>query len=141
MGENGSEILKKNWVEYGYCIGFITDKGLMLDLDNLLLYKVKRLAARLCNLHKLEGYIIIKSSDKNYHVVFNRYLRWKTILQIVFSQYVCIRWGIHQARRGNLTLRISKKNGKNKPKIIFCTGKEDKLIKDYLEIYNQFEEY
>jgi len=113
----------------------------MLDLDNLALYKVKRVAARLCERYKLEGYIIVRSSKMNYHVIFNRYLRWKKILQIIFSQYVCIRWGIWQARKGHLTLRVSRKNNKNKPKIIFRTGKNTKLIKEYLEVYNQFEEY
>jgi len=39
---------------------------------------------------------------------------------------------------GQLTLRISKKNGKDKPKIVYEMGKKDKLIRDYLEVYKQF---
>ena len=45
---------------------------------------------------------------------------------------------------GQLTLRISKKNGKDKPKIVRRVGKKDKkdkLIKDYLEIYEQFKDF
>ena len=91
--------------------------------------------------YKLEGYLIIKSSKDNYHIVFNKYLTWKKITKILFNQYICIRWAIWQMRKGELTLRVSRKNGKNKPKIIITTGKTDKLINDYLTIYNQFEEY
>jgi hypothetical protein len=43
--------------------------------------------------------------------------------------------------QGALTLRISGKNGKNKPKIVYRVGKEDKLIKDYLEVYEEFKDY
>lgn len=125
-----------------YTIGFVTDKGLMLDLDNTPYLITKRIANYLLKTHKLEGYIIIKSSEKNYHVVFNKYIRsWKKILQIVFNQTKCARWGIWQAKKGELTLRISKKLGKNKPKIVYKYGKQDKLIAEYMEIYKMFEEY
>jgi len=53
----------------------------------------------------------------------------------------CIRWGIHQARNGFLTLRISRKNNKNKPKILSEVGKMDKLIGEYLKTYNYFERF
>ena len=43
--------------------------------------------------------------------------------------------------QGALTLRISGKNGKNKPKIVRQVGKTDKLIKDYLEIFEEFKDY
>jgi len=33
-------------------------------------------------------------------------------------------------KEGQLTLRISKKNNKDKPKILLKVGKTDKLIKD-----------
>jgi hypothetical protein len=42
---------------------------------------------------------------------------------------------------GHLTLRISKKNGKDKPKIVRQMGKSDKLVKDYLEVYETFKDY
>ena len=43
--------------------------------------------------------------------------------------------------QGELTLRISGKNGKNKPKIVHRVGKEDRLIRDYLEAYETFRDY
>jgi hypothetical protein len=39
---------------------------------------------------------------------------------------------------GQLTLRISKKNGKDQPTILLEVGKTDKLIKDYRDVYERF---
>jgi hypothetical protein len=125
-------------VKEGYVIGFMTNKGLIMDLDNMTYKKVRYLARTLCRQYKLEGYIIVLSSPRNYHVIFNRYLSWRTITTILFSLWEAIRWGVFQLREGYLTLRISRKNGKNKPKIVFKTGKTDKLIADYMEIYEYF---
>lgn len=44
-------------------------------------------------------------------------------------------------KEGKLTLRISMKNGKDKPKILLEVGKTDKLIKDYLEAYKIAEKH
>lgn len=122
------------------CVGFTTEKGVMLDLDNVNYQKTRNIADFLLKSEKLEGYIILKSSKNHYHVVFNKYTSWRRSLMIILSIFKCVEWGIWQTRKGYLTLRISKKNGKNKPKIVFQRGQNDKLIKDYLEIYNLFEE-
>jgi len=127
--------MTNEWVKEKYCIGFVSDKGLMLDLDDCTQKKALSIAEHLLEKHKLEGYLLIKSSPKHYHVVFNRYLSWKKISQILFNQYICIRWAIWQMRKGELTLRVSEKNNKNLPKIIKQKGKTDKLISDYLEVY------
>jgi len=84
---------------------------------------------------------LIRSSDKNYHVVFNKYLSWKTITKIIFNQYEALRWAVFQMQSGYLTIRVSMKNGKNKPKILLRVGKQDKLVKDYLEVYEALKEY
>ncbi|MBX5328488.1 MAG: hypothetical protein QHH18_03215 [Candidatus Bathyarchaeota archaeon] len=126
------------WVSEGYVIGFMTNRGLILDLDNMKFKKARWLARKLCKQYRLEGYLLIKSSHKNYHVVFNRYLTWKTITKILFNQYEALRWAVFQMQSGYLTLRISRKNGKNKPRILLKVGKTDKLINDYLEVYNAF---
>lgn len=129
------------WVTEGYVIGFMTNRGLIVDLDNMKFKKARWLARTLCKQYKLEGYLLIRSSEKNYHVVFNRYLQWKTITKILFRQYEALRWAVFQMQSGYLTLRISKKNGENKPKILLKVGKQDKLIKEYTEIYETFEAY
>jgi hypothetical protein len=51
----------------------------------------------------------------------------------------CICYAVQQMQNGHLALRISPKNGKNKPKILVETGKTDKLIKDYLELFENFQ--
>ena len=129
------------WVTSGYCIGFNTDRGLILDLDNMKFRKALWIAETLMERHRLEGFLLIKSSEKNYHVVFNRYLSWKTITKILFSLYECIRYAVFQMKEGQLTLRISKKNNRDKPKILLKIGKTDKLIKDYLEVYEKFKKW
>lgn len=55
--------------------------------------------------------------------------------------YECVRYAVFQMKEGSLTLRISKKNGKDKPKILLTVGKTDKLIKDYLELYETFKKF
>lgn len=126
------------WVKESYCIGFITRKGLMLDLDDCSLRKTTHIAEHLLKQHKLEGYLIIRSSPKHYHEVFDRYLTWRKIGMILMNQYLCIRWGIWQIKKGELTVRISAKNKKNIPEIIKAKGKQNKLIKEYLDTYYYF---
>lgn len=123
------------WVTSGYCIGFNTNKGILLDLDNMKYRKALAIAFALCKTHRLEGFLLLRSSPKNYHAVFNRYLSWRKITKILFSRYECVRYAVYQMMGGALTLRISEKNGKNRPKIVYRVGKEDKLIKEYLEVY------
>jgi len=109
--------------------------------DNVNFKKARWIARTLCKRYRLEGYLLIRSSDKNYHVVFNKYLSWKTITKIIFNQYEALRWAVFQMQSGYLTIRVSMKNGKNKPKILLRVGKQDKLVKDYLEVYEALKEY
>lgn len=129
------------WVANGFCIGFMTKRGVVLDLDNMTEKKATLKAELLLKRYRLEGYLLIRSSEKSYHVVFNKYLRWRTITKILFSLYECIRYAVFQMKEGFLTLRISRKNGKDKPKILIAVGKQDKLIKDYFEAYEMAEKF
>jgi hypothetical protein len=101
------------WVTSPYCIGFNTDRGSVLDLDNMKYRKALKITKDLYKSYRLQGYLLIRSSPKNYHAVFNRYLSWRRIMKILFSRYECVRWGVFQMMQGQLTLRISKKNGKD----------------------------
>ena len=113
----------------------------MLDLDNITLKGAKRLADYYLETEKLEGYLLLKTARKNFHVVFNKYVSWRKALQIIFKINKAIAWGVWQAKKGELTLRISRKKLYPRPKIIFKKGQTDKLINDYLQIYKMFEEY
>jgi hypothetical protein len=135
-----SEIMTHEWVEQGYCIAFVTVKGVLLDLDNMTFRKAKWIAETLLKKFRLEDYLLIRSSRRSYHAVFNKYLSWKKITEVLFSMHECIRYAVQQMQNGHLALRISKKNGKNKPKILLKVGKTDKLITDYLEVFEKFHE-
>ena len=123
-------------------IGFTTDKGLIIDLDQIKLEKVTRIAKKLNTQYNLNGYLIMESSPEHYHLIFNEYLNWKDITKILFNfnKNSVIGWAINQMRRGDLTLRISTNRG-SKPKIITQEGASDRLINDYLTIYDLFKEY
>jgi len=133
--------MTNEWVTSGYCIGFNTDRGVVLDLDNMKYRKALRITEDLCRSYRLQGYLLVRSSPKSYHAVFNRYISWRKITKILFSRYETVRYAVFQMMSGHLTVRISKKNGKDKPKIVRRMGKSDKLIKDYLEVYETFKDY
>lgn len=125
------------WVKQGYCIGFVTTDGVLLDLDNMTFKKANWIAKTLLEEFKLEGFLLIRSSVRSYHIVFNKYISWRKITKVLFSRYECVRYAVQQIQNGHMTLRISKKNGKNKPKLLVKVGKTDKLIRDYLEVFEK----
>jgi hypothetical protein len=139
IANEGVFIMAHEWVEQGYCIGFVTTRGVLLDLDNMTFSKAKWIAKTVLDNYKLQGYLLVRSSERSYHVVFNRYLSWKKITKVLFCMHECVRYAVQQMRNGHLTLRISPKNGKNKPKILIEKGKTDKLIKEYLEVFEKFQ--
>ena len=132
-------ILMHEWVQQGNCVAFTTVRGVLLDLDNMTFKKAKWITETLTKEYKLEGFLLVKSSAKSYHAVFNKYLSWKTITEVLFSRYECVRYAVQQIQNGDLALRISRKNGKDRPKILLKVGKTDKLIKDYLEVFEEFQ--
>jgi len=134
-----------------YIIGFTTDKGLMLDLDNTPISEVKFIASYYCSAFKLEGYIVIKSSQNNYQIIWNKKIKtWKKLTELLlkitwhhYFKHTCLKpsmllWAVLQIMKGSLTLRISKKKKKKSPKIVISYGKQDKLIKEYLSYYLVF---
>ena len=142
-GQNLKNKKPNNFVE-----GFTTSKGLMLDLDNTSLKETKSISEHYCKRFKLEGYLILRSSPNNYHVVFNRYLSWrKTTEYLAKIQWRhmyhrhgdkphLIFWITLQLCKGSETLRISSKKHKHKPHVVLFYGKTDKLINDYMQYYD-----
>jgi len=55
----------------------------MLDVDDASFKAVKNLALQVMQRFKLKGFIILKSSERNYHVVFNRTVSWTENMSIV----------------------------------------------------------
>lgn len=56
----------------------------MVDLDDVDFKKVKRLCMGAVEKYKLVGFIILKSSSGNYHVVFDRILEnWSEAVNVI----------------------------------------------------------
>jgi len=127
-----------------------------LDFDETPLDEVKYWAFRAMHWFKLEGFIILQSSRKvkeikykrkvihrwiksSYLVVFNRPVRWELNARIM--AWVAINSGIQslkdyalmQCIKRSSTLRISPKENKPAPRIVYRYGKQDKQIKKFLE--------
>ena len=130
-------------------IGFTTSRGLILDLDSTTLKEAKWIADKYCRRFKLQGYLIMRSSTFNYHVIFNRPLRWPSVIEMLFKiawyyhyhkhgvKPRLMNWAILQAIKHSCTLRIGPKGRKKPPKAAFQYGKNDKLIRDYLQFFQE----
>jgi hypothetical protein len=144
-------LIGKSNTHRNYVYGFTTTKGLLLDLDNTTLKESSAIAEKYMNRFRLEGYLILRSSENNYHVVFNRYLTWKKTLEYLFKivwryhyhehgvKPSLTSWAILQACKGSETLRISTKNHKRMPRIVRKHGATDKLCKDYVEYMEELQ--
>lgn len=88
---------------------------------------------------KLGGFLILKSSKNCYHVVFNRKISWRKNVHIV--AWVCLesqnqgllKWFVMQCIKESSTLRVSRKNDKPSPRIVYHEGKKDRQIRIFLE--------
>jgi hypothetical protein len=111
----------------------------MLDFDHMSLDKVKYRARGAMRFFKLGGFLILESSENCYHVVFNRRVSWSENMSIVASVTLrsynrgLRRWQLMQCRKQSATLRLSPKGVKPPPKIVYCEGRQDGQIQEYLE--------
>jgi hypothetical protein len=64
-------------------IGVTAIETVMLNLDNMSFRTARYWARRVMKWHKLEGFLLLKSSYANYHAVFNRKVDWSENMQIV----------------------------------------------------------
>ena len=117
----------------------ITDtETVKLDFDNVPFEQVKSIAVATVKHFKLGGFIILKSSFRSYHVVFDEPVSWSKNVGIV--AWVCLRWKIRkltewlimQCIKHASTLRVSSKGNKASPRVVFRFGKQDKQIKEFL---------
>lgn len=129
-------------------LGFSCKYAVMADLDNTHFSLAKKLAERAVKRFRLGGFLILKSSEKHYHVVFDKPCRWSKVVRVISWiaimsrrpeawKYVCM-----QSIKGYCTLRVSPKplspqGVKPSPRIVYRYGTQDKMIKAYLEIRSQ----
>jgi len=105
--------------------------------------KVKYWASRTCKEHKLGGFLIVRSSKRNHHIVFNRAVSWAENMSIVASLCLTLKhesltkWFLLQCIKREPTLRTSIKANKPSPRIVYHYGKQNGKIKEYLR-YRKF---
>ncbi|UCE16679.1 MAG: hypothetical protein JSV12_03485 [Candidatus Bathyarchaeota archaeon] len=129
--------LNNEWNRH-FVLGYTDEETVMLDFDSTSFKTVKYWALRALKWFKLEGFIILKSSLNNYHVVFNRTVSWKQNMKIVAwvalqcHNRLVEKWFLMQCIKEGSTLRISPKLDKPSPRIVFRYGKENGQIESFL---------
>jgi len=137
-GLRGKSNLNNEW-NLHFVLGYTDEETVMLDFDNTSFKTVRYWATRAMKWFKLEGYIILKSSMNNYHVVFNRKVSWKKNMKFVSwmallsNNPMLQKWFLMQCIKEGSTLRISPKREKGSPRIVFRYGKENGQIECFLK--------
>lgn len=116
------------------------DKALKVDEAtlNTRLKTARYWARRVANWFNLNGFLILKSSDNSYHVIFNREVTWSENMKIVawvslLSHIESLkRWFIMQCIKEDSTLRVSPKGEKPSPRIVYREGRQDEQIREFL---------
>jgi hypothetical protein len=101
---------------------------MMLDLEYMCLEEAKCWAEKTMKKFRLSGYRLFESSERHYHVVFDRTVSWPENVSIV--AWVCnelslqplTQWFLLQCIKKESTLRISAKGKKPSPKPIYREG-------------------
>jgi len=117
----------------------LTDRfTVKLDFDNFSFKSTRYWADLVMEKFRQKGYIMLKSSEKHYHVVFDRYVSWDENLSVIawvaiLSKSVPLhRYLAMQCIKMSSTLRVSPKGDKPSPRIVFRYGCQDHAIKDFL---------
>ncbi|MEM3797746.1 MAG: hypothetical protein QXY74_04840 [Candidatus Bathyarchaeia archaeon] len=123
----------------------ISDKHtVMADLDNMNFKRVKSLALLTMKKFRLNGFIILKSSPRHYHVVFDKPMRyWSSVLKVIAWMGIVgnncnlWKWMCMQAIKGYCTLRVSPKpvnpeGVKPSPRVVYRYGSQENMVKEYL---------
>lgn len=119
-------------------IAWTNTEAVKLDFDNSTFKTVRYWARRTMNWFKLEGFMILKSSEQHYHVVFNRIVTWSKNMCIVawvaeLSENEALqKWHRMQCIKEDSTLRVSPKGEKPSPRIVYREGSEDNQIACFL---------
>lgn len=119
-------------------LGFTDTETVLLDLDDVSFRTARYWARRANRWFKLEGFLILKSSENHYHVVFNRRVSWSENMRIVAWVSLLshnrglVKWFIMQCIKQGSTLRVSPKFEKHSPRIVYREGIQDGRIREFL---------
>ena len=120
-------------------LGYSDTETVKLDFDNTAFCLVKYWAFKAMRKFRLEGFIILKSSESSYHVVFNRPVSWSENMRVLAwvsllsHNEALTKYLLMQCIKESSTLRVSEKQEKASPRIVFRQAKQDEQIKSFLE--------
>ena len=140
MKENGWKLMLD--IKDNSILGITDTETVKLDFDMTPFRTVRYWAFRTMRWFKLKGFIILKSSEKSYHVVFDRKVSWRDNVKIMawvslLSQNPNLqKWFIMQCIKEGSTLRVSAKKEKPEPRIVFRHGSQDGMIAEFLAYRN-----
>ena len=127
-----------------FMLGLTDTETVKLDCDESSFQSVKCLAEKTLKKFNLEGFIILRSSKNNYHVVFNREVSWSENVSIMSwvvltnKKPKLLQWFLLQCIRKASTLRVG---SKSPPRIVFRSGCSAKQIEVFLCFRNQIKRF
>jgi hypothetical protein len=136
MAWKGFGLKKKSNLEP--ILGYSDRSTVKLDFDSEQFRRMKHWADRAMKHFRLGGCLILRSSRDNYHVIFNSTVTWEKNCRVMawvslLSKNVGLKkWTLMQMIKGASTLRISFKQRKPSPRIVFRLGKQDKQIDNFI---------
>ena len=145
MAKEGFGLTKK-YNQANPIYGYSDTETVMVDFDDTPLRVVKNFALRALEFHKLDGFIILKSSENSYHVVFDRPVKWSENMRIIawlslISKNEKLKmYLVMQCIKQSSTLRISQKGKKPAPRIVNRFGKQNMQIKKFVAYRKQVKE-
>lgn len=119
-------------------LGVSDRETVMLDFDDFSFKSTRYWANLVMEKFGQNGYVILKSSEKHYHVVFDRDVGREENLSVIawvgiLSKSVhLLRYLAMQCIKMSSTLRVSGKDEKPSPRIVFRYGSQDHAVKDFL---------
>ncbi|MCJ7761544.1 hypothetical protein MUP59_10475 [Candidatus Bathyarchaeota archaeon] len=123
---------------HDFILGYTDTETVKLDFDNMGFQEVLRWAKRTSKRFKLGGFVILRSSENHFHVIFNRTVDWTRNVSVMAWACLMIRckcmikWFIMQCIKEGSTLRVSPKKEKPIPRVICRYGDQDQEIKNFM---------
>lgn len=121
-------------------LGLSDTETVKLDFDEVSFSSVRYWATRTMKWFKLRGFVILRSSENRYHIMFDRKVSWKQNMRIV--AWVALlshnkglaKWFLMQCIKGCSTLRVSVKQEKPPPRVVYRFGRQDENAKDFMKM-------
>lgn len=131
--------MRKTW-SHKSILGFSDDETVKLDFDQMPFFRVKYWAIKALKHFKLQGFIVLRSSEDCYHVIFDKTVSWAENMSVIawialLSQNAGLRrYLIMQCIKKCSTVRVSSKNEKASPRIVYRCGNQNENIREFLKV-------